>query len=82
MTGRFVKGAWVEDPFEKIEQCYVESGLHLQSAVQDMADSMIEWNKHSGNFEKGAEITFTRSIEKIMEKFAASLLSGLSQSFK
>lgn len=76
--GHFEKGAWVKDPYPNIDE-FVESVSHLQDGVQKAAESLIEWNKHSGNFEKGAEITIIRTVERTFETFADSILDGLSQ---
>lgn len=80
--GHFEKGQYVEEPFENLESDYIEAVSHLHNGVKGMGDSMIEWNKHSGKFEKGREITVARSVERTLEQFATSLQNGLNRAFK
>lgn len=75
--GYFEKGRWVELPEDKLASNLTEAITHLQRGLQNAADSMNEWNKHTGIFEKGKEIPFTRVVGRVIETFANSLQNGI-----
>lgn len=77
LSGYFDNGKWVETPGERLEQQFIEALSHFQTGIENMAVSMNDWNLHSGNFEKGAELTVAQSVDKVMKKFSDSIMEGL-----
>ena len=68
--GHFEKGKWIEDRFEKLQEGFDEIQENIEDDVNNVVNSIVEWEKHSGNFENGKEISFTDSLIKIFGIFA------------
>lgn len=64
--GHFEHGRWVVDPLDKLKESLESASHSLENSFSNVADSLIEWNRHSGRFECGRELTIFEVLDKIL----------------
>lgn len=72
--GHFEKGAWVEDPFDRISMMTGIISDQLTAALSRWAEKTAEDLKHSGKFRRGRELTVLEVMVEPFENLASHLI--------
>ena len=62
--GHFEKGRWIETPFDKLQETADAFSIQLGKAFSNMAELLQEWDRHSGEYQDGAELTRVQVMER------------------
>jgi len=64
--GHFEKGRWIVDPLDKFQESLESASHSLANSFSNVADSLIEWNRHSGRFKCGRELTIFEVLDNTL----------------